>query len=114
RPSGVLCLGGVARPAARRAGAGMGIPYWPGARARAVCLRYAQRPDVVSGGGAVLRATDYLIPPRRGICVKGWFVALAAVLCLAVSMASPGRVAAQGITAGDTIADIDVEGNQRI
>ena len=47
--------------------------------------------------------------------MKGWLTALAAILCLAGTFAlAPGPVFAQGIVGGGAIAEIQVEGNQRI
>jgi outer membrane protein insertion porin family len=46
--------------------------------------------------------------------VKGWWVALAAILCLAATTVATGAAKAQGITGGGSIAEIRVEGNQRI
>jgi len=46
--------------------------------------------------------------------VKGWWLALAAVLCLAASVLTTGSAEAQGIAGGGSIAEIQVEGNQRI
>lgn len=46
--------------------------------------------------------------------MKGWWLALAAILCLAASVLTAGSAEAQGITAGGSIAEIQVEGNQRI
>ena len=46
--------------------------------------------------------------------MKGWLVALAALLCLAAMVGLPASGSAQGITGGGTIAEIRVEGNQRI
>lgn len=46
--------------------------------------------------------------------MKGWLVTLAALLCLAATVGLPASGSAQGITGGGTIAEIRVEGNQRI
>lgn len=46
--------------------------------------------------------------------MKGWLVTLAALLCLAAMVGLPASGSAQGITGGGTIAEIRVEGNQRI
>ena len=46
--------------------------------------------------------------------MKGWLVALAALLCLAIAAGAPAPGWAQGITGGGSIADIRIEGNQRI
>jgi len=46
--------------------------------------------------------------------LKGWLVTLAALLCLAAMVGLPASGSAQGITGGGTIAEITVEGNQRI